>query len=344
LAAAFFATACASDLGSGVGVEQKLPTSDPIAPVTYDALYVVNGGDSSLSVVNTETNEVSATIRFHDVSWPHHVYLSADRSRMLVAAPGADLSGGHSSHDHGSGGGAQGAVLMLESATGRMIVARRTDAMNHNAVYSPNGSEVWTTQYDGRALILDPHTLATRSTVDVGLNPSEVTFSAEGDAFVANTGSNDITVIDPATKAVVKQIGVGGTPVGAWQASNGLAYVDNETDATISAIDTRSLEVIGTYPLGFVPGMVAFGPDGNVWVADPNNAQVVLREPRGTGTIAKIKTGNGAHAIGFSGDGKWAYVSNQMENTVSVIDVAQRTTVKTLAVGVKPNGMVWRAK
>ena len=55
-------------------------------------------------------------------------------------------------------------------------------------------------------------------------------------------------------------------------------------------------------------------------------------------------TGAGAHAIAFSGDGKTGYISNQTANTVSVIDVATHKVVKTINIGTKPNGMVWRGK
>jgi YVTN family beta-propeller protein len=341
-------SAACSDPGAAT-VPETPPTTDPIEPITYDAVFVVNGGDSSLSVINTETDAVAGTIRFHAVEYPHHIYLSADRSKMLVAVPGSDLSAGHdsTSHSHSgaAAGGSPGAVLMLEGTTGRLIVARRTDAMNHNAIYAPNGAEVWTTQHDGRLLVLDGTTLETRQTIAVGAQPSEVTFSSDGrNAFVADTGSATISIIDPTTKRQVKLIPVGADPVGAWQGSNGIAYVDNERDGTISAIDTQKLEVVATWRLGFTPGMVAFGPDGNVWVADPYNARVVVRHATEDRVLGSAPAGQGAHGIVFSKDGKRAYVSDQDADTVSVIDVATLKKTKAIPVGHKPNGMVARAK
>jgi YVTN family beta-propeller protein len=305
---------------------------------------VVNGGDSTLSVLTTETNEVAGTIAMHAVEFPHHVYLSADHAKMLVAVPGTDLSAGHASHT-GAAGGSPGAVLMLEARTGRLIASRRTDAMNHNALYAPNGTEVWTSQHDGRVLVLDGTTLETKQTIVVGAQPSEVTFSPDGkNAFVADTGAAAISIIDPNTKKVIKVIGVGANPVGAWQGTNGIAYVDNEADGTVSAINTTSLDVVATWRLGFTPAMIAFGPDGNVWVADPYNARVVVRKPLEDAVVGTAPAGAGAHGIVFSTDGKTAYVSDQDANTVSVIDVATFAKIKTIRVGSKPNGMVSRPK
>jgi YVTN family beta-propeller protein len=325
--------------------EEEPPSTDPIEPINYDALYVVNGGDSSISVINTETLKVQATIRINHAQYPHHVYLNKDRSRMAVAVPGHDLSGGHVAHSHATGSGPPGAVLILDALTGRTLTSRRLPGPNHNAVFSPDETEVWTAQQDGHVMILDPLTMAIKRSVAVGDGPSEVTFDVDGShAFIANTASNSITVMDPVSKKVVSTLSVGGSPVGAWQGSNGLAYVDNEADGTISVIDTRAVRVLQTEQLGFTPGMLAFGPDGNVWVADSYNAKVALRNARADVVVATASAGQGAHGVVFNGDGKTSYVSNQDADTVSVIDISSRQTIVGIPVGHKPNGMVWRPK
>ena len=77
--------------------------------VTYDAAYVVNGESNSISVINLETNKVEKTIDLAslksdmgsgmnmnmDNMWPHHIYLSPDKSKLAIAAPGMDFSSGH---------------------------------------------------------------------------------------------------------------------------------------------------------------------------------------------------------------------------------------------------------
>lgn len=335
---------CSShDMGHMGGMSGDVPTSKPIAAITYDALFVVNGADGSISVIKTDTNEVAGTIALEHASFSHHVYLSPDRSKLLVAVPGMDMSMGHEGGMHGM----PGAVMLLDATTGATIKAVKTPAMNHNATFSPNGAEIWTSQMDkpGSVLVLDPSTLATKKTIAVGDEPAEVTFSVDGThAFVANGGSNTVSVIDTASKQVTKTIDVGMDPVGAWQGSNGIAYVDNEVGKTLTAIDAKALTVKLTYNLGFMPGMAALGPDGNVWVTDADDGKVILFMATMDMKMGEIKTGDGAHAIVFSGDGKTAYVTNQMASTVSVIDIATQSVTKTIAVGQKPNGLVWRAK
>src|SRR5512147_2434331 len=59
-------------------------SSIPIEPVKVDAVYVVNGGESSISVIDVTTDEVVGTIELVGVDYPHHISLSPDRSTLLV--------------------------------------------------------------------------------------------------------------------------------------------------------------------------------------------------------------------------------------------------------------------
>lgn len=316
----------------------------PSLSVDYDALYVVNGGDGTVSVIDTITNKVAATIKLRKAKFPHHIYMSADRSTLLVAVPGMDMSGGHK----GGMAGMHGKIFKLDARSGKTLKQVTLPAMNHNAIYSPDGTEVWTSQMavPGSVLVLDAQTLATKSSIAVGDQPAEVTFSSDGKrAFVAAGGSNEVTVIDVATKTVVQDVGTAADPVGAWQGKNGVAYVDSEEGKTLAAIDTSSLSVLRTWDLGFTPGYAALAPDEQtVWVTNADAGSVVLKAIDADTTVAEIACGAGAHAIVFSGDGTTAYVTNQFSASVSVIDVTSRQVTTTIAVGTKPNGILWRAK
>jgi YVTN family beta-propeller protein len=339
--------------GCGGHEESPLPSSQPIAPVAGAAVFVVNGGDGSLSVIDAASNQVAGTILLEHAAYPHHVYLSEDGTRLLVAVPGVDLSGGHGGDDGGGHGGGHGgaepgehSILLLDSRDGATLAARTLDVINHNAIFSPDGSEVWTSQMTtpGSVLVLDSATLETKITITVGDEPAEVTFSLDGShAFVANTGSDTVSVIDVASKTVVDTITVGDTPVGAWPGSDGVMYVDNEAGKSLTAIDATTLDVVRTYDLGFTPAMAAVSPAGDLWVTDTDGGRVVIYATADATVLGEVATGAGAHAIAFSDDGQTAYVTNQLASTVSVIDVASRSVTATIEVGAKPNGIVFRS-
>lgn len=141
-------------------------------------------------------------------SYPHHACLDAAGERLFVAAPGLDLSGGPPAF-----------VLALDANTGELLASHELEYPNHNAIPSPDGQEVWTSQgrSPGFVVVLDAETLDEHHRITVGDAPAEVTFDSSGRyALVCNTGSASVTAIDVATRTVAAELTVGMTPVGAW--------------------------------------------------------------------------------------------------------------------------------
>lgn len=319
------------------------PTGPQSTDIDYPAVYVVNGGSNSISVIDLSTNAVARTIPLSGVSWPHHLNLNSARTKMALGVPGSDLSAGHGGHSAG-----RGRVVVLDAVAGEVLSEKETPAPNHNALFSPDDREIWTTQIEaeGKVLVYDAGTLALLATIPVGSMPSEVTFSADGSmAFVANTGSHTVTVIGAADKTVMATIPVGRGPVGAWTGANGKMYVDGEEEKVISVIDVNTMAVEETIPLGFTPGYAAYNASVNeLWVSDSDSGAAVYFQRQGNEWTkgGSIPTGKGAHAIAFTRDGKRAYLTNQLAGTVSVIDVAAKAKLKDVAVGDKPNGIAIR--
>lgn len=331
----------------------------PVQPelnINYPAAYVVNAESNSLSVIDLASHQVKETVSFGAASttdmtgmkmnemvmWPHHIYLSPDGSKLGIGVPGMDLSAGHS----GNVAGMKGRVLVVNAKTGAMTTNQQTPVMNHNAAFSPDGSEIWTSQMvdAGKVLVYDANTMALKKSIDVGKDPAEVTMSANGQyAFVANGKSNSVTVIRLSDKTVAKTIPVGANPVGAWPGANNKMYVDNEDGKSISVIDVATLAVTETINLGFTPGYVAYHPTRNeLWVSMAGENRVAILEQMGSIWMwhYQVVTGADAHAIVFDKDGKTAYVTNQGAATVSVVDVVARTKTKDISVGKKPNGII----
>lgn len=316
------------------------PSPNPI-PQGFDALFVVNGGGKSISVINTQTNAVATTITLDGAKFPHHISLSADGRSLLVADPGMDLSMGHGGMMMGGG---EGKLFKVDAIAGKVLQVQTFDAPNHNAIFVPASNEVWTGQMamPGSLLVLDANTLAIKKSIEVGDMPAEVSLSSDGKyVFATEDMSNSVVVIDAATKASVKSIAVGKGPVGAWPGPNKVMYVNDEAGKSLVAIDATTLQILRTYDLGFTPGMAAV-VGLEVWVTDEDNGKVAFYMTGSTMKMGEVATGAGAHGIAFSNDGRTAYVTNQMADSVSVIDVANRKVLKNIVVGNKPNGLVFR--
>ena len=59
------------------------------------------------------------------------------------------------------------------------------------------------------------HAASVSSTIKVGASPTGVAYdSAKGEIFVANSGSNTVSIISDQTNAVIKTVTVGTSPTG----------------------------------------------------------------------------------------------------------------------------------
>ncbi len=319
--------------------------------IDYPAAYVVNGEGSTISVIDLDKNAVTETLELMGtddemVMWPHHLSLYSifDMHRLAIGVPGMDLSAGHS----GGMNDMKGKVLIMDAVKGKILKTVDLPVSNHNAMYAPNGREIWVSQMEmaGKVLVYDAQTYALKNTIQVGMEPAEVTFSADGSkAYVANGGDNTVSVIDPVNKSIVAIIPVGAEPVGAWVGYDGKMYVDNEEGKTISVVDVSSNTVVQTIDLGFMPGSAAHNAaKKELWVTDPDNGKVHYWSWDQAGnqwTLTGIfNTATGAHAVAFTADGNRAYVTNQMAASVSVINVNDHSKIKDIPVGKKPNGIV----
>jgi YVTN family beta-propeller protein len=318
------------------------------ATTSTASVFVINGGDASISVLDAQGTQVLNTLNLPKQSFPHHAYFSPNRQVLAISLPGMDFSGGHGG---GHGGMAMpGRFALLDANTGQIKTVKDTPAMHHNAVFSPDGREIWAAamESNGRVLVYDAENLALLKEIPVGSKPAEVTFSSDGlRAFVANGSSQSVTAIDRVNKRVLATIPVGKNPVGAWIGSDNRMYVDNEESETISVINANTLTLEETVPLGFMPGMAALAPNQkDLWISDAENGKVILftrsQPSMPLVRVGELVTGVGAHAIAFSTDGKLAFVTNQEARTVSVIDVIAFSKVRDLKVGFKPNGLAIR--
>lgn len=310
--------------------------------INYKAAFVVNGGSANLSVVDLSTNLVKDQITLAG-TFPHHIYMSPDRTRLAVAMTGADLSGGHAGHATGTGF----KIHIVDAVKGLTVKTLDLPLMPHNATFSPDGKELWVGQSDATAskvLVYETTAWTVKNTITVGKGLSEVTFSTNGSlVFAANTDENTVSIIDVATKTAVKTLTVGATPVGAWAGANGKMFVDNEVGKSISVIDVATKNVESTINLGFKPGYAAYHvKNAELWVSDADNGKVVFFKFENAVWTKKsdLATGTDAHAITFSADETTAFVTNQGAKTVSVINAAAKTKTKDIVVGDKPNGIL----
>lgn len=126
---------------------------------------------------------------------------------------------------------------------------------------------------DKSVSLLGPATLREISRVPVGAQPSDLAYVSDGRLFVANAGSNSISVIlgDKVIETIKASLDprdpVGSTPDALAVSPNGkslfVANADNNDVAMIDITRKADSRVLGFIPTGWYPSAIGITPDGN---------------------------------------------------------------------------------
>ncbi len=170
---------------------------------------------------------------------------------------------------------------------------------------------------------------------------------AQPSAYVANLGSNDVSVIDTVTDTVTATIPVGEDPDGVAVTPDGLrVYVTNFLSDDVFVIDTQTNTVEATIPVGSGPVGIAVTDDGAfAYVTNRGADSVSIIETATNAVVSTVKVGAGPNAVAITPDGASAYVTNSFTRkpgVVSVIDTAAREVDATVAVRRNPNRIAVR--
>jgi YVTN family beta-propeller protein len=179
-----------------------------------------------------------------------------------------------------------------------------------------------------------------------GFNPSAVAYDGgKGAVFVANYGSNSVSVISDAPNPVLTTIPVGTRPYGvAYDSGKGEVFVSNQLSNNVSVISDATNTVVATIPVGTHPLGIAYDSrKGEVFVINSNSNNVSVVSDMNNAVVTTIPVGFNPLDVAYdSGKGE-VFVTNANSNNVSVISDATDTVVATVAVGSGPAGLAFDA-
>ena len=184
------------------------------------------------------------------------------------------------------------------------------------------------------------------ATIPVAVGLAALAPSALGqDAYVANRGSNSVSVIDTQSNEVV------GSPitVGEWPDSIAItpdgktAYVANGRSDSVSVIDTQTNEVVSSpIMVGEVPSAIAVTPNGRrAYVTDAwSNSVSVIDTQTNEVVGSPITVDREPGQIAVAPDGTRAYFTDYFDGRVSQIDTQIDQLVGPLEELGEPNGII----
>lgn len=110
----------------------------------------------------------------------------------------------------------------------------------------------------------------------------------------------------------------------------------------VAVVDTATWKVVSTIDAGVNPTRIRLQPDERyLWVGDDGAGPsgVAVFETGGLKKVAALVTGTGHHEIGFSDDSRYAFVTNQQDGTLSVVDVQKLGKLSDIKVGANPQSI-----
>ena len=165
-------------------------------------------------------------------------------------------------------------------------------------------------------------------TIPVGDSPSRIAFNPiNGFVYVANSGSNSVTIIDPSTQRVVEEVGVGNNPTGlAFRTYYDYLYVANPGSDTVSVIYTPTNRVVATIPVGNGPVNVLvtpIQPESRIFVANFFGGTLSEIDPSTNTVKNTIPLQDCSQPIGltFNSHDNYIYITCSGSNNVYVMDI-----------------------
>jgi uncharacterized repeat protein (TIGR02543 family) len=195
---------------------------------------------------------------------------------------------------------------------------------------SPDGTKAYVANSGGTSgtvSVINTSTDLVTATIPVGLAPVAIAFNPAGtEAYVADSASNLVTMIDVATStvptgtvALPNPITVKGVPYGLAVSADGTSlWVSQDNKPGASVINTSTNTIGTTFTLAGKPEGVTFSPDGRRVYMPMQTGGIAVFDSASQTLLSYLASGVGSRHMAFTSDGTLAYVTNYVDNTVSV--------------------------
>jgi len=231
-------------------------------------VYVANAASNDISVIDTATNNVTATVKVGNL--PYKITVAPDGKKVYAVNSGIPP-------DY------QGTVSVIDTATNTITTTVNVEKNPHGIAVTPDGTKVYVVNsnsypyYKGTVSVIDTATNNVTATVNVGSLPHGIAVSPNGTrAYVtvdipggcsgkgnidSTSHTGTVSVIDTTKNEVIDRVSVGNYPYEVAVTPDGNeVYAVNYGSNTTSVIDTATNNVNTTVPVGRSPIAVGIGP------------------------------------------------------------------------------------
>jgi YVTN family beta-propeller protein len=322
---------------AGVAIRAQAPEATaPAAPTTSTApvrgsegrLLVLNKEDDTLMVFDEPTHKRLATVKVGDE--PHEVAVTPDGRKAYVT----------NVHDR--------TVSVVDLKSYAVVATLRPEHADypHGMAISPDGRRLLlTSEGSHRLYVID----TVRDVVERSITTSQagshlIALTKSGHrAWVANRGSDSVSLFELPSLRVLKTIKVGPGPEGIGASANGRWVVAALQKAgQVAVLDASNGQVITRLPAGQVPIRVAFAPAMPIaLVTNRASDDVTVLDLAARQVVTTVQVGRRPGGVTFNDRGTRAYVANGESNNVTVFTVPGYERTAEIEAGAGPDGIAF---
>jgi YVTN family beta-propeller protein len=195
--------------------------------------------------------------------------------------------------------------------------------------------------------VIDTRNWKVASYIDTGVKPTSITLQPDQKyVWIGHEGSqpaaSGVTVLDTGTLRVAAQISTGaGRHDTVVSNDNRFAFVSNRDGGTVSIVDVRKLKKITDVMVGPGPVSLALSELSKaIYAASENDGSIAVIDEQGQ-ILTRMKAKPGSRLIRITPDGRYGFVLNTNESTVSIFDAASNRVLHTVKVGKAPDQVVF---
>ena len=311
-----------------------LPSVAQVTPAGAATLFVTNTRSDSISIIDTDTLEVTGTIPLGKGK-PNRVVFHPDGQTAWVVYD--------KSHDLG----------VVDAEARRLVRRVRIGGNPYNLAFTPDGRTLcvldWASETSKDEVIFyDLAAGRIDGRVEVSTWPAHGVFSRDGRLlYVSGETAGDVTVIDVASRAsLARVVHGGGDAMGLALSPDGkILYAAAGENKSVLKIDTATNKVVGEIALPGVVHEATLTLDGAFLYTTLRKAnRIVVVRTADDKVVATIPQKGYPDLVTMEPSGRHALVTNRQADLVTVIDLKTHAPVKAIPVGRAPHGMALRPR
>lgn len=296
----------------------------------HGMIIVANTADDTLSVIDPERMKELDRIPLPHGSGPYRMAYVEEIQRLLVVESYSDS-------------------ICSINLTTRLIDKLSFIGRNPGFIaLEADLSKVYVTNVDSESIsILDTKSLELIGQITAGLMPQGIDCHRAMPLFaVANTNSKDIWLFETNQYRVIKKIQICGYPCQVlFSHDTNSLYVgccfSEQNQGKIITIDLSVDRIVSEIEAACVPYRMLETSGGNfLLMTSAGMGTLDVVDLRSMAIRGSIKTGSMANDATIDISGQFAFVTNTLEGTVSVVDWFACKKVHDIKVGNEPNGVI----